>query len=181
TCQTVNDPSATNIDMLRVRDTWLGWYNIERARLGLKAYVGSAQLDRTAYDWSDAQANRGFSGHSRSGKQGNDYDYTAVRRWFTDQGVTFSNVNGSTFTENIGWGPFRCAAADCTDQLIAAMRQTFDFYQAEREKAYHPHWNGVVNPDFRMLGLGIALRDGKYYLTTHIATEIVSQPSPLCR
>ncbi len=181
TCQPLHD-SVAGIDMQRVRDAWLEWYNIERATLGLKAYVGSSQLDRTAYEWSDAQADDGSMDHRRSGQAaGSSYDYALMRRWFSERGLGFANQNGSTFTENIGWGPFRCDQVDCTDELIAAMRQTFDFYQKEREQAYHPHWNTVVNPDFRLLGLGIALRDGKYFLTTHIATEIVSEPPALCR
>jgi hypothetical protein len=120
--------------------------------------------------------------HRRPGQAaGSEYDYALVRRWFTDRGLSFANQNGSTFTENIGWGPFRCDQADCTDELIAAMRQTFDLYQREREYAYRPHWNGVINPDFQRMGLGIALRDGRYFLTAHIATEIVSEPPALCR
>ena len=181
-CVTINvqQPPA-NVDMQRVRDAWLGWYNDYRAQSGLLPYSSDPTLERTAGNWSYYAVKRGTIDHKRAW-QAPYYDYPAVERWFGNFGVTFENVRGKTFTENIGWGPYRCDEDDCTDELIAAIRTTFEFFLSEKGKSYSPHYNAIVSPAFTRMGMGIGIDPAtkKYYLTAHFATALASEPE-ICR
>ncbi len=108
------------------------------------------------------------------------YDYGAIKNWFQHLGLEFKNVKSITFTENIGRGPYSCNESDCTQKLLKAIRYSFDYYLAEEGKAYRPHFNAIVNPSFQMIGFGLAVKNGQYYLTAHFGTEIVSSPLQVC-
>lgn len=181
-CVTINmqEPPA-NIDMERVRAAWLGWYNDYRATLDLPAYSSDATLERTASNWSYFSVKRGTIDHKRAW-QAPYYDYKAIEKWFSNFNVTFKNVGGKTFTENIGWGPYACSKDDCTDELIASIRTTFDFFLGEKNKANRSHYNTIVNPTFTKMGMGIGIDPvtKRYYLTAHFAAEIENAPS-VCR
>jgi uncharacterized protein YkwD len=181
-CVTVNvqEPPAS-VDMYRVRDEWIGWYNDYRATLGLPAYAQDATLDRTAGNWSYYSVKRGTIDHKRAW-QAPYYDYRAIESWFKKFDVGFKNVGGVTFTENIGWGVYSCDEDDCTDELIASIRSTFDFFLGEKDKAYRSHYNTIVNGKFTKMGLGVAVDPAKkrYYLTAHFGTELTEAPSAFC-
>jgi len=168
-------PSSIQID--RVERVWLSWNNRLRRRLKLTPYAPHAALTATATEWSLQAKQNGTIDHKRSPDAAY-YDYTMIEQWFADRGLTFANVNRTTFTENIGWGTYTCTTDDCTRSLIRAVRKTFNFYMAERLKPSQPHWKSLVNPEFRQIGLGIAVDEaaGRYYLTVHYATEITSTP-----
>jgi hypothetical protein len=104
--------------------------------------------------------------------------------WFENLGLSFANRGGSLFTENIGWGMYRCGEdeADCTGTLIDSIRTTYDFFRSEEPLAYRPHFDSMINPEYRLAGLGISVdqSSGKYYLTAHYATDIESDPQPVC-
>lgn len=168
-----------NIDMQRVRDTWLSWYNEARAAQGLPAFTVNEQLDRSAYLWSELARSRGYIDHKRPGTTAY-YDYYAIQDWFSDLGLTFANVGGITFTENIGRGPYSCSAEDCTDELLAMIRYTFDYYMSEAGQAYRPHYNSLMSGTFKEIGLGLVVSESSYYLTIHYATSITSDPTPFC-
>ena len=178
-CDRSEDSSIQGVDLRRVRETWLSWYNDQRSALGLKRYTFNPYLTRSASIWSARAAGLGYINHVRDATIGS-YNYEAVKAWFQDLGLEFRNVNGVTFTENIGWGPYACTKQDCTDDFIDAIRTTFDFYLAEQTKSYRPHYNAIVNPSFTMMGLGVVVRDGKYYLTAHFGTDLTSNPPRLC-
>ncbi|MDP3975317.1 MAG: S-layer homology domain-containing protein [bacterium] len=165
--------SIPNIDLSRVRQTWLDWLNGARADQSLAPYSYDDRLHQTALTWSQLSAEKGEMSHQRNPGDSY-YDYSKIEQWFKDQGLTFKNVNRVTFTENIGWGTYRCSESDCTDKLIEAIRITFDFYMAEKNKEYKPHYNSIMNQYFQLIGLGIVARNGKYFLTVHYATEITS-------
>jgi predicted DNA-binding antitoxin AbrB/MazE fold protein/uncharacterized protein YkwD len=180
-CNPLGENVPSNIDMAKVRDTWLGWYNKVRAADGLYVYTYNNQLNRSAIAWSEASETKGMMDHKRSPGDVY-YDYNKITAWFADLGLVFKNVNRVTHTENIGWGMYKCSKSDCTDDLIKSIRTTFDFYMAEKDQSYKPHYNSVMNAYFKEIGLGIAIDpvSGKYYLTTHYGTEIVSKPLPIC-
>jgi uncharacterized protein YkwD/predicted DNA-binding antitoxin AbrB/MazE fold protein len=180
-CNPLGENIPSNIDMGKVRATWLKWYNDARAAAGLYAYTYNDQLNRSAITWSETCKARGYMDHKRSPGDAY-YDYNKITAWFADLGLVFKNVNRVTHTENIGWGMYKCSKADCTDDLITAIRTTFDFYMAEKGTASHAHYDSVMNAYFKEIGLGIAIDEtnGKYYLTTHYGTEITSNPLPIC-
>ena len=182
-CYPLGDQVPANVDMQRVRETWLKWYFDARAEQGLPPYVYNDQLSRTANVWSQEAVRRGEITHKRDPGDAY-YDYVKITAWFKNLGLVFKNVYGVTHTENIAWEMYACSASqvDCTDDMISQVRKAFDFYMAEKDKAYKPHYNSIMNKYFKEIGLGIAVDRlaHKYYLTVHYGTEIISNPWPLC-
>lgn len=168
-----------NIDVKRIEETWLAWTNATRASNGLPAYTQNDQLMRSATEWALYGKSRGYMDHKRPGTSAY-YDYYAIQDWFADLGLTFANNGGYTFTENIGRGPYSCSAEDCTDELLDAIWYTYEYYLSEAGASYSPHWNSIINSQFKEIGFGITVDSGSYYLTVHYATEITSDPAPLC-
>ena len=178
-CVASEDPVISNVDLEKVRVRWLQWYNVIRASRGLAPYIYDPQLNRTAEIWSAQAAAKGSITHSRTEKN-TGYVYAAVRDWFAAQGLVFRNISGITFTENIGWGVFSCKSGNCTEKFISEIRSTFDFYVGEEHKKNASHWNSLISPTFTRIGLGVAVKNGKYYLTVHYGTAITSDPAPIC-
>ncbi len=181
--QTPCVPSAApipHVNMEKVRTAWLQWNNRLRRRLQLEPYRLDEALNATAMEWSSLAASQGSIDHKRT-FESSYYDYPEIEQWFRDQGVEFSNVEHTTFTENIGWGRYGCTSNDCTRAVIAATRSTQRFFLAERGKAYQPHYASLMNPHFTKIGVGVALDETnhKYYITIHYATAITSSPQ-LC-
>lgn len=180
-CDWVEEEQLPGVDIQEVRRVWLSWVNALRARQNLPAYRYHRTLNKSARRWSAEAKATGAITHKRPGQTAY-YDFGMLTDWFASMDLSFHLHNGSLHTENIGWGMYRCAGGDCTEDMIDAIRTTFDFYVAEEGKSYRPHWNSMVNPDFTIAGLGISVEEGsgKYYLTAHYGTEIASNPAPVC-
>lgn len=180
-CSAFEEGRIDKVDMQELRRVWLGWINDARAQEGLPPYRMDRQLIRTAWLWSDRARSLGTINHKRDGQSAY-YDYKMVGNWFSSLGLDFKNVKGSTYTENIGWGMYRCKKDDCTGDMINAIRSTFDFFMSEKGKASAPHYNSIVNPSYASIGMGVTVDgSGKYYLTVHYGTQITSDPDPICR
>lgn len=167
-----------NVDMNVVRNTWLDWYNSARSSGSLSPFTYNNVLHRTAFIWSEIAQKRGYIDHKRHGQKSY-YDYTRMKTWFQELGVKFQGDTGkhrTYFTESIGWSPYACTKADCTKELISAIRYTYNFYMSEKGKKYRPHYDSIMNPAYRQIGLGIAVDSVKkrLYLTVHYATDAVS-------
>lgn len=158
-----------DINITTVRHTWLGWYNDIRAKTHLPPFTYSGLLNKTAFAWSETAKKRGSITHKRDG-QTNYYDYQLIKKWFVVQGVGFKG-DGTNFTENIGWAPYDCTKKDCTQDMIEAIRPTFDFYIGEKDKKYRPHYDSIMSSDWKKIGLGISVDPVKkrLYLTVHYA------------
>lgn len=174
-----------NVDLNKLRQTWLNWNNAARKEAGLNDYARNIDLAFSATTWSNRAVQKGAINHQRDGQSAY-YDYNKINAWFKNLGLQFKNVKRATFTENIGWGYYQCPAdtkADCTEALTKAIRTTFDFFIGEKNKKYRPHYESLMKPEFKIIGLGIALDQAKhkYYLTVHYGTEIVSKNLPLCK
>ena len=180
-CYYMEKTYPPNIDEKRVEETWLQWYNDVRTNLGLSPYIYNIHLKRSAIVWSSIAKQRGSISHKRDGQTAY-YDYKLIEQWFANLGLRFQNINRSTFTENIGWGIYSCSQSDCTDDLLASIRTTFDFFMSEKGKSYAPHYKSIVQPYFKEIGLGIVLDPNtrRYYLTVHYGTQITSQPGGIC-
>jgi uncharacterized protein YkwD/predicted DNA-binding antitoxin AbrB/MazE fold protein len=182
-CYPLGDELPANVDMNRVRATWLQWYNEARAEEGRGPLVYNAHLHRTANIWSQEAVRRGEITHQRDPGDSY-YDYGKITKWFKDLGLVFKNVSGVTHTENIAWEYYNCPASqnDCTDHMIPQARKAFDFYMSEKGQAYDAHYRSIMQPNFKEVGLGIAIdrSANRYYLTVHYGTEIVSDPWPIC-
>jgi len=178
-CDMFEQEAIAKVDMQEVQRVWLAWINNARAEEGLVPYSINKQLIRTAWIWSDQARDTGSLTHKRT-PQAAYYDYKAIGKWFSNLGLDFANLKGTTYTENIGWGYVSCKQADCTGDMIKAIRSTFDFFMSEKGKAYAPHYNSIVNANFTEIGMGLVVEDSKYYLTTHYGTKITSNPPPIC-
>ena len=174
-CEVTSSDLPSNVDLAKVRATWLDWTNAVRQENNLAPYTYNDELDRTATIWSETSKQKGYIDHKRPG-QTTYYDYKIIETWFKNLGLEFKNVNGKTFTESINWDYYKCSAPECTDALTKAIRHGFDFFMSEKGKPYSPHYDSIINPEFKQIGLGIIVDKtaGKYYLTVHYATEITS-------
>lgn len=168
------------IDINQVRTTWLEWYNDARSAEGKSAFKYNKYLNWSAKKWSQISSDRGEMSHKRPGQTAY-YDYNIITQWFADLGITFKNVNRITYTENIGRGTFRCSDSDCTQELIDAIRSTFNYYMAEKNQEYRAHYNSIMNT-FNEIGLGIVIDENtnQYYLTVHYGTELLTHPEGAC-
>jgi uncharacterized protein YkwD len=164
-----------NVDLAKVRAAWLSWYNAARKKNGLGPYVYDPNLDRTATLWSDLARQKGSIAHKRPGQKVY-YDYKRMVSWFKGLGLTFPNVKGLTFVENIGWDRYACSASssDCTDAMISSIQSTYNFFMGEKGKKYSPHYDSIMGKYFTKIGLGIAVDpvSKKYFLTVHYATAV---------
>lgn len=177
TSETTTTRMVGNIDMNRVEAAWMGWVNEVREKEGLKPYKTNALLGKTAQEWSEFSRDRGYTTHGRPGdgcvgeKNYTCYNFQAIDKWFTDRGVNATIINRSKHTENVGYGSYRCNAADCTDAAIKAIRKTFDYFYSE--KSYNgSHYKSMVNKNFTDMGLGLAIKNGTYYVTIHYTTPL---------
>lgn len=175
------DDRIPGVDIQEARRVWVSWINGVRADVNIAPVMQDKQLIRTATVWSERARDVGGITHKRPGQTAY-YDYKGIESWFSKLDIEFANVKSTTYTESIGWGVFTCKKDDCTQALITAMRSTFDFYMSEKGKAYAPHYNSIVQPQFRLIGTGIVVdkNSGRYYLTTHYGTSITSDPDPVC-
>lgn len=180
-CDWQDSHDIPSVDDQEVVRAWMTWVNNLRIESGLVPYTVDRQLTRTAQEWSDYANDVGYITHKRNG-QTSYYDYARMADWFSDREIEFKNIQSSTFTENIGWGVYNCSKADCTQELIDALRTTFNFYLAEKDKASRPHYNSMMNDQFRLAGIGITVnyQTGRYYFTAHYGTAITSKPDPVC-
>lgn len=181
-CQPMGDNLPSGIDISKVRSTWLSWYNGVRQQEGLHAYTHNDQLARTAYVWSEKFKAEKATEMSHKRNPGDAYyDYNKIKAWFKNLGLEFKS---GLFTENTGWGvPYYCNESDCTDELISAIKNVFDFYMAEKGQSYDAHYKAVINKNFKEIGLGISIDEEaqRYYVTVHYGTEITSNPLAVCK
>lgn len=180
-CNWFEQQDVLSVDDEEVVRQWFSWVNAERKANGLAPYSYDKQLSHTAALWSQHARDTGTITHTRPG-QTSYYDYNLMKKWFLGFDLAFANEAGSTFTENIGWGMYRCSAGDCTQKMIDSVRTTFDMYMREKGKPNRPHYNSIVNSEFTSMGFGLVTdaATGKYYLTVHYGTEVTSQPDPIC-
>jgi uncharacterized protein YkwD len=180
-CDWFTDDQIPHVDMQEVRRAWFSWINDARRAENLAPYTQDKQLNKTATLWSLHAKDAGAISHKRTADAAY-YDYKMIEQWFSKQYIDFANVKSTTFTENIGWGVYKCKKDDCTEDLITALRPTFDMYMNEKGKASRAHYNSIMNAQFRLIGMGVAVDSatGKIYVTTHYGTAITSDPNPVC-
>lgn len=177
-CPKISTELPANVDMEKVRSEWLSWYNTARGQNGLPSYVYDESLNVTASNWSFYAKKRGFIDHKRAGQSGY-YDYKKVGQWFAGKGISFVRGSGrSDYVENIGWDYYSCSATDCTDELLASIRHTYNFFMGEKGKKYRAHYDSIMNKHYTKIGMGIAVDPVKkrYYLTVHYGTDVVVKP-----
>ena len=160
--------SISNVDLVKVRNTWLALHNTERITKWLTPFVYSSVLEWTATTWAQHLADIHTTTHLRKSTDGY-YSYASIKDWFVDQWIFFATQekNGEPlFTENIWWNIYSCKKTDCTDDFIKAIKKAWIFFMSEKWKSYKPHYNAIVW-NFSSLGLGVVITGNKYYLVSH--------------
>lgn len=179
--------SLDKVDMNRVKDAWLSWVNDLRTKKGLTPYKYHPLLDYTAQDVAIYLGALYPSGrvwnmatHEKPGQPTPWYSHSYITKWFKEHGVYTVNVGGSNHTENTWYSNYRCDdTEDCTDEMIAALRRTFNYYMSEeRFVNYAPrkalHYLSMINPNFEYIGLGLAVGEwsSRRWSVIHYMTEL---------
>lgn len=162
-----------NVDMNVVRWTWINWYNEYRSSLKLWNYSYDGRLDTTSHDWNIRFADGKWQNHHRRNTWDSYYDFPVIDNWFLGKGIDPKVINRSKHTENVGYGYYHCTDSDCTSELIASIRTTWNFFMSEKGKSYDAHYRSIINPYFTKVGMDIIIVPGekRYYLTMHFITE----------
>ncbi|MCG8568738.1 MAG: CAP domain-containing protein [Spirochaetes bacterium] len=176
-----NSSQAAQLDMEYICKTWLSWYNEERKKYGLKPYQYNETLNKTALNWCQISLKRGTITHKRDLDDSKFYNYPAIEEWFAQQGVTFKNQHGFTFTENTAWGYFDYTSGDYNEYVITRIKTAFDRYMSEKDKTNkweNAHYRSIIAPHFNYIGLGLLIDEENkgYYLVVHYATEVIEKP-----
>ncbi len=171
--QGANVPTPTNVDMSRIRSTWLGWYNSVRQWEWLGSYSYDNRLDVTAYDWNVEFTKEKWQNHHTRNPWDGYYNFAVIDQWFIDRGINPKIINRTKHTENVWYGYYSCNSSDCTDTLIRSIRSTFDFFMSEKGKSYDAHYRSIVQPYFTKIWLSVIVVPGeqRYYLVVHYITE----------
>lgn len=160
--------TVANVDMNRVRDTWLSWYNATRSAKWLSPYSYDASLDRSAHDWNIVFAgSRGTIYHERSPGDGF-YNFSVIDQWFRDRWVNPPIIHGVKHSENVSYAWYRCNQSECTDELISALRGSYNFFMNSSS-----HYPSIVQPNFTKIGIDVIANpsQNRSYITVHYMTE----------
>lgn len=178
----IDNKMPSNINMKIVRETWLKWYNDARSKEGLNLYKYNENLNYSATQWSEYSNSIGVMSHKRPGQTAY-YDYNIITKWFKNLGITFKNINRVTYSENIGYGTYKCDLSDCTQDFINAIKPTFNFYMNEKGTKNASHYNSIMNKYFKEIGIGFSINENNntVYLTVHYGTELTNTPSNICK
>ncbi|EKD25282.1 MAG: amidase [uncultured bacterium (gcode 4)] len=169
---TVLPISADAVDSDAVREIWLQWINDARFDRWSNPYILDPYLTNTAQTRANHLRDNDITQWTHIREDEAFRDSAAIRRWFEAQGVT-----PWLFTESNGRNVYRCST-DCTQTMIEKIRYTYDFFVGEAGKSYQPHRLSVIGKQYKIMGVGIAAGNGKYYLTMQVADHItVNDPS----
>lgn len=161
------------IDVARVQRTRQGWVNDLRASRSLPTIRFDTRLHKTATDWALTIRNKQSADHKRFSNSPY-YSYAQITERFRQRGITFKNINRATYTENIGRARFRCTSWDCTDEAIASLKHTYDYFRNEEGQVYDDHRRTMIHPLFGVMGVGVAVDDPNdtIYIAIHYGTEV---------
>ena len=160
------------IDEEKVREAVLSRHNEERKNNGLSPYTYQNLFEKSATTWSKTIVEEGRSSnfHKRKSTDGY-YSYQSLMQRFENLGITFRTLTGgrTAFTESVGYGYYSCNKSDCTDDLIAAIKTTWDGLIMPEKKSNGSHYRAVVMKHFESMGIGITLNPSqkRYYLVMH--------------
>ncbi len=167
-----------NYDIKKIRDTWINWHNIERKKLNLEPYVENKKLDYSAKSWSVENRNAKKINHKRN-PWDSYYDYKKITKRMANHWVVCKNIYRATYSESIWRAWFSCNKSDCTDEIIKAIRWTFDYFMWEKWISWiaWAHYRAIVHNRFKQIWFDIAIEkiwknNYRVYHTTHYCTQV---------
>ena len=161
-----------NVNFTKVQSARLEWQNAERSGLKLPPYTGNTLLQHSAQARAETLRDEWTVTHQRLSSDGY-YNYRSIKSRFADQGVSFNDTVGTSFSESLARWLYSCNKDDCTDTFIKAIKSAFNYFMKEKWHAYQPHYQAIVSKSFTSLGLGIAMSGKKYYLVSHYGKNVV--------
>ncbi len=168
----VDDHLPSNIDMNKVRNTWLEWHNKVRTENGVEPMTLQDGLNYSATIWAKSNLASGNISHKRG-------EGVKIQDWFKETGITFStDYEKIEIGENLGLKTYACSEADCTDEVIQEIEAVFNAFMAEQDALNSEHFQNIVSDKHLQLGLGMAIDENNnlIYLTTHYAQEVNDYP-----
>lgn len=166
---------SIDYDMDKIRNTRLEWNNQLRSEMKLEHYEIDQKLNETATTWSSYMGDIWYWTHKRTNKDGF-YNYNSIKNRFGKQWVSFHG-KGTQFTENVGIWYIKCKDHDCTDEIISAIKTTWNFYMSEKNRKYTSqklHYLSLISKYYDKIWVGIDIVWNKYYLTIHYSTDDIS-------
>ena len=100
------------------------------------------------------------------------YNYQQIENWFKKLGITFKNINGWTFSENIAYNTVRCEQ-DCDKALVQATQRSRQFFYDREKLDNGDHYRAIVQENFTQIGIGIAVKDGRYHIVIHYGAHVI--------
>jgi len=177
--------SDYNLDINKLRNSWLSWQNEVRVNMWLPIYSYDSRLNDTAYEWSIISKNKWLMDHKRSPND-SFYDYKKIESWLKDRWVECKIKERATASESIWTFWYYCNSWDCTQAAKTSLRKIFDMYMSEKWKSRsdNPHYRAITSTAFSKIGLGLGVKEDKeftkdypwyryydFYVTTHYCTE----------
>ena len=160
----------SNVDINEVRKAVLKWHNDERRSLWLKEYKYNLDLEWTAITWANNLANSGKTKnlHARSSNDGY-YNYDSLLSWFSNLWVKFPKSMWwwASFSESIWYGMYKCSSSDCTQNLINAIKTTWDGLIMKEKVSNGSHYKAATMKYFTQMWVWIAVNNGRYYMVIH--------------
>ena len=178
----VIDYGKYNIDIQKIRDTWLGRHNAERKLVGKKNLIYNLELERTAYTWAKflwdywqdrlVKKTRKHSTHRRKEWDGY-YSYKSIKERFENQWVVFDwkEVWWQTlFHENVWRWYFTCKDSDCTDEVIKSIKTTRNMFMSEKKYKW-AHYKWIIW-NHKNVWVGVYIFGNRYIVVTHFGMDI---------
>lgn len=166
--------TPTNVDMQKVKEARLSRHNDERQKLWLYTYTWSIKLDSSAQKRAEYLAQINKATHKRL-KSDWYYNYNSIKSRFSWQNIIFPKEKSwiANFTENLAYQYYKCNKADCTQDLISALKKWFNFFMSEK-KYKGPHYRAVISKQFKVIGMWIGIVWNRYYVVTHYGTNLTA-------
>lgn len=132
-------------------------------------------LMRSAQIWADYLSENNIRSNTHRRIQGN-YNYSDIENWFADLGIRFTNDGGTTFSENIAYNTVRCDS-NCDESLLTATDKSWKFFYHDEKERNGSHYRAIVQEKFQYIGIGIAIKNGRYHIVIHYGTDITDAPN----
>lgn len=154
----------SNVDRNRVKEELLSWHNEERSKKWLDPYTYNESLNYTSLIRAQqiaSEKRKTWSTHAR--KLGDWYRNTdSIRERFGNLWV-----NMVYFSESNAYGYYNCKKADCTQEMIDALKKCFN-----RTFLDSQHYWAVVSSTFDQIWFWVATNWTYLWLTTHYGKNV---------
>ena len=168
--------NVSNIDEQKVRDAILLWHNEERYNVGTNPYTYNIDLE-----WS---ANTRANKLSNSQKITNlhlrnpwdwKYNYDSILNRFSDLWIYLpkSVKWGTSFSESIWYGFYKCNKLDCTQEIINSIKTTRTWLIMNEKNYNGSHYRAAIMEHFTQMWIWISIdkNNNRYYLVLHYAVN----------